>query len=393
MSRLAKLIRKKKRLVVGIMSGTSVDSLDAVLVEISGTGTSTRFRQRAFVSHAYPKGYREFVLKNSLPGSGTVDVLTSLNFLIAHYIADAVKAVARKGRVALADIDLIGSHGQTVQHIPVPREMYGRRIASTLQLGDPSVIAKLTGIVTVGNFRPADMALGGEGAPLIPYYDYVAFRSPVKNRLLLNIGGIANITSLPAGCAVKDVLAFDTGPGNMVIDALAMELFGLPCDRGGRIASRGKIHTDLISDLLRHPYLRRTPPKSTGRELFGRHFVDAVLAKARGVRKEDLIATLSEFTPLTVYQQYTRFLRRRLPKIDELVVSGGGTKNAYLMEALRRYFQPAKILTSDSLGVSSDAKEALCFAILANETISGTASNIPSVTGASAPTILGTISQ
>jgi anhydro-N-acetylmuramic acid kinase len=390
MTTFSHLISKKKRLVVGLMSGTSVDCIDAALLSITGSGTSTKFKQLAFVSHPYPKGFREYVLKNSLPGTGSVDTISTLNILIAQFFVDAVKAVAHKARIPLTKIDVIGSHGQTVHHLPTAQRLFGKSVRSTLQIGDPSTIAKLTGIVTVGDFRTGDMALGGQGAPLVPYFDFLAFRSAKKSRALLNIGGIANITLLRKNCLVRDVLAFDTGPGNMIIDALIKKLYRKEFDENGAVASTGRILTDVIRFMLAHPYLKQAPPKSTGREMFGKMFVDEILRRTHGARKQDIIATITEFTPLTIYQQYTQFLRRRC-RLNELIVSGGGAHNGYIMDALRRYFAPAQIMTSDELGISSDSKEAVCFAILANETISGNPSNVPGVTGASTPAILGKI--
>ena len=390
MSSLARIVAKKSRLVVGLMSGTSVDCIDAALISITGSGTSMKFKQLAFVSYPYPIGFREYVLKNSLPGTGSVDTISTLNILIAQFFVDAVKAVARKARIPLTTIDLVGSHGQTVHHLPTAQQLFGKSVRSTLQIGDPSTIAKLTGIVTVGDFRTGDMALGGQGAPLVPYFDFLAFRSAKRSRALLNIGGIANITLLPKNCSVRDVLAFDTGPGNMIIDALMKRLYGKEFDPNGVSASSGRILTDVIRFMLAHPYLKQAPPKSTGREVFGKMFVDEILRRTRGARKQDVIATVTEFTPLTIYQQYAQFLRKRC-RPDELIVSGGGAHNGYIMDALRRYFASAKIMTSDELGISSDSKEAVCFAILANETISGNPSNVPGVTGARTPAILGKI--
>lgn len=387
---LTALIKKKNKLVVGLMSGTSVDSIDAVLVKISGTGTSTQFRQLAFLSHSFPKEFGELVLKNSRPGSGTVETISTLNILLAQFFADAVKAVARKASVPLSEIDLIGSHGQTVHHLPSPQKIFGKSVRSTLQLGDPSTIAKLTGIVTVGDFRTADMALGGEGAPLVPYFDFLAFRSKTKNRALLNIGGIANITVLPKNCSVRDVRAFDTGPGNMLVDALMKKLYKKDFDHNGTIALSGEILPELITAMFHDPYFALRPPKSTGREAFGERFIEKILKHSRGARKQDIIATVTEFTSLSIYQQYVRFLQRKFP-VDELIISGGGAHNLFMVEALKRYFAPAHVITSDALGISSDAKEAICFALLANETIAGNPSNIPRVTGASHPTVLGKI--
>jgi anhydro-N-acetylmuramic acid kinase len=387
---LNSLYKKRTKLVVGLMSGTSADSIDAVLVSVTGSGIGTKFKQIEFISVSYPKGYSEYLLSNSLPGFGSVDTISTLNILAAEFFADAVKKLAHKARVPLSSIDLIGSHGQTVHHMPEVRKVFGKKTRSTLQIGDPATIAKLTGIVTVGDFRTGDMALGGEGAPLVPYFDYIAFRSKTKNRILLNIGGIANITWLKKNCSLADVAAFDTGPGNMIVDALMKRLYHTQFDKGGRIALRGEILLDIIVDLLRHPYFKRRPPKSTGRELFGKIYVENILRNCSGARHEDVVATLTEFTPLTVFQQFTRFVGPS-SKVDELIVSGGGSHNVAMMDALQRYFAPASVLMSRDAGVSADAKEAICFALLANETISGNPSNVPRVTGASRPAILGKI--
>ena len=393
-SRIESIAGKKERLIVGLMSGTSVDSIDAVLVRVTGTGISASFEQLAFHSHPYPKGYKEYVLKNSLAGSGTVDSISSLNILSAHFFADAVHALAKKARVPLSSIDLIGSHGQTVHHLPDERILFGKKICSTLQIGDPSTIAKLTGIVTVGNFRTGDMALGGQGAPLVPYFDYCAFRSSSKNRLLLNIGGIANVTLLKKNCAIKDVTAFDTGPGNMLIDELMQRFYKKPFDRNGATAKKGVIDPPLLKRLLSDPYFKWNLPKSTGRERFGDAFIQIILNDYGRLRKQDIIATVTEFTALSIYDQYIRFLRKRLKDdiLHELIISGGGSRNTVLVDSLRRSFHGTAVLMSDDLGVPSASKEALCFALLANETVCGLPSNVPSVTGASTQTILGSIS-
>lgn len=393
MNKLAGLRNKKKTLVVGLMSGTSADAMDAVLAEISGSGTAIQIRQIAFSSLPYPRGYKAFLLGNSLPGSGTVDAISQLNILVAHFSADAVKSVARKARVPLSKIDLIGSHGQTLHHIPDGRILYGKKIRSTLQIGDPSTLATLTGIPVVANFRTADMALGGQGAPLVPYFDFVMFRSSRYHRAILNIGGIANITLLRRNCSLQSVVAFDTGPGNMVIDALMKKFYRREFDDRGATAKRGAIEPSLIKLIMRHPYFSQSPPKSTGREMFGSMFVDNILRHSRGIPKENIIATVTECTALTVFQQYSAFLSKKLRGAlpDELIVSGGGTRNTLLMNTLRKYFFPAKIIDSSALGVSGEAKEALCFALLAYQTIREEPSNIPSVTGAERQTILGEI--
>jgi anhydro-N-acetylmuramic acid kinase len=389
-TRLANLQKKRTKLVVGLMSGTSADGIDAALVRITGNGTSTRIKQIAFETYRYPPGFRTLILKNSLPGTGSVDLLCELNVLIAHFFADAVKKISRKAGVAIADIDLIGSHGQTVHHLPTERRVFGKTVRSTLQIGDPSTIASLTGVVTVGDFRTADMALGGQGAPLVPYFDYLMFRSRTKNRILLNLGGIANITCLPKHCTIDDVVAFDTGPANMVIDSLMMKLYGKKFDHEGRIATKGKVLPELLKSLMSHPYFRRPPPKSTGREMFGSMILPRILSYSRKSRREDLIATVTQWTALSVFDQYRRLVPKEM-KVDELLVSGGGVHNRAILGALQQYFGSASVRRIESVGFPSDAKEAVCFAVLANETICENTSNVPRVTGATKAAVLGKI--
>jgi anhydro-N-acetylmuramic acid kinase len=267
--------------------------------------------------------------------------------------------------------------------------MFGYRVKSTLQIGDPGVIAKLTGIPTVGNFRIGDVALGGEGAPLVPYFDYLIFGSDEINRLVLNIGGIANFTVLKRNCDVEEVIAFDTGPGNMVVDALVKIFFRKDYDEDGKIAQSGTVSQELLSKMSQHPFIAKKPPKSTGREEFGSAFVEKILKWSEEISLDpkDIIATVSEFTAYAVYKNYEFFIKPNV-KIDEIIVSGGGAKNKFMVSALERYFKvPVKL--SDEFGISSDAKEAICFAVLANETISGNPANIKSVTGAVKRTILG----
>jgi anhydro-N-acetylmuramic acid kinase len=378
------------KLVVGLMSGTSLDGIDAVLLRIEGSGPRTRFRQLGFLEHPFPRGLRQLLLRNSVPDTSRVDEIARLNFLLAHLYADAVGALARKARVRLRDIALIGSHGQTIHHLPRPARIAGRSVTATFQIGDPSVLATLTGITTVGDFRVADLAAGGQGAPLVPYFDWLVFRSRTLNRLVLNIGGIANITVLPHGCTPEQVTAFDTGPGNMVVDTLMHEFYGKPYDVQGRIAARGSVSLALFDRLVQHPYLKHRPPKSTGREEFGGQFVEEFLEHARGYDREDVIATASQFTAFAVYDAYTRFVSRRMV-LDELVVSGGGARNRFFLDELQRYFAPSRVRRADEFGVDADAKEAICFAILANETMAGNRANLPRVTGARRRVRLGKI--
>jgi anhydro-N-acetylmuramic acid kinase len=376
--------------VIGLISGTSADGIDAALVRISGSGTTTRLTQLAFGTYPYPNGFRELLLNNSLPGTGSVDLICELNILVAHFFADAAKKIARKAGIPISSIHLIGSHGQTIHHIPHLKRTFGTLVHSTLQIGDPSTIAQLTGVPTIGDFRTADMAAGGQGAPLVPYFDFLMFRSSKRSRLLLNIGGIANITALPRNCSVDDVIAFDTGPGNMIVDALMQRWFGKQFDRGGRVALGGELIPTLLLTLAAHPYFRQRPPKSTGRELFGASFLPKFRKLERTHARSDLIATATELTPFAVFDQYNRFIAPVM-RPDEVLISGGGAHNRAMMEALRDYFRPVPVRQMESIGLSSDAKEAICFAVLANETIHENPSNVPPVTGARRPVVLGKI--
>lgn len=389
---VARMKRKAPKLVVGLMSGTSLDGIDAALLRVWGEGTATRFEQLAYLEQPFPPMVRSMLLRNSHPESSRVDELTRLNMMLAHLYADAVRAVARKAGVPMRRIDLIGSHGQTVHHLPRAVRIAGKEIRATLQIGDPSALATLTGIPTVGNFRTADMAAGGQGAPLVPYFDWLVFSSESLNRILLNIGGIANITALPAGCDANGVLAFDTGPGNMVVDGLMKHFYGRRYDRDGRVASRGTVIPDLLAWLSKHPYLRMNPPKSTGRELFGREFVGSILRKTRGKPPADIIHTAALFTPLAVYDAYTRFVKKRM-HVNEIIVSGGGARNRFFLESLRELFGGVRVETAGEEGMNADAKEAICFAVLANETLAGRPANMPRVTGASRPVVLGCIND
>lgn len=380
----------KWKYVAGLMSGTSLDGTDAVLMQIRGVGISTRFKLVCHTAQRFPSELKELLLKNSIPETSRIDDIARLNFLLAQLYADALRSVARKAGISLSQISLIGSHGQTIHHLPKPQKMFGRWIRATLQIGDPSVLAALTGITTVGDFRVADMAVGGEGAPLVPYFDWLVFRLKTKNRILLNIGGIANMTMLPRNCSLDEVIAFDTGPGNMIIDALMQRLYRKQYDRNGNVASSGMISLDLLHWMNRHPFLKRKPPKSTGREEFGDVFVDELLKRAKHYNRDDVIGTATVFTAFSIFESYRIFVRHKM-RVDEMIVSGGGVKNVALMSALRYYFPNSAVKSSDELGVPSEAKEAMCFAILANETMAGNPTNLPSVTGARRNAILGKI--
>lgn len=394
MTPIQRLLEQDERLVAGLMSGTSLDGIDVVIARLIGHGRELKIEQVAFVTSTYSKEIRQWVLRNSIEETSSVLELSQLNVRLAFEYASAIRQALDIAKVRMEDLALIGSHGQTVHHVPVPVRCAGQPITSTFQIGDPSVLATITGVPVVGDFRLADMALGGQGAPLVPYFDWVYFAADGETRGLLNIGGISNITVLPGTATSDDVFAFDTGPGNMLIDTLSQRFYGLPFDPQGVNAGKGVVHDDLLAGLLLDPYLIQEPPKSTGREYFGELFIRnmELMAADKGLvlSAEDWMATATTFTAYSIYQAYARFIRPHTT-LDVLIVSGGGKHNEFLMERLSRSFAPIPVRTVDDYGLDSDAKEALCFAVLAHETINGIPTNIPKATGASRPTVLGKI--
>ena len=352
----------------------------------------TKIKQIGFITYPFPTKIKELILRNAEYKGGNVTDICKLNFIIARVYVSAIKSLCKKLKFPLTKIDLIGSHGQTIHHLPKKEKLSGYSTSSTLQIGDPSVIAKLTGILTVGDFRVGDIALGGEGAPLVPYFDYIIFHSSKKNRALLNIGGISNISVLNKNSTVDDVFAFDTGPGNMLIDYLTKKFFAKDYDKDGRIAKRGKLNLELFNFLKQNDsFIERKPPKSTGREYYGKDFLSSLVKKFKRIPHEDMIRTVTKFTAYGVFRSYEKFIKRET-SIEELIISGGGARNPILVQDLKNYFGASvEVKNIESLGMSSDAKEAICFAVLANETISGNEANIPRVTGASKKTILGKI--
>ena len=278
MQTLLKVYEKNERLVLGLMSGTSLDGIDIALVKIKGNGTNTQLELIAYKEYPFPEGFKEFVLANSLTNNSNVTDICKINFLVPRIYADAIDKFCIEFNINKTDIDLIGSHGQTIHHLPKKEFMFGFSTASTLQVGDPSVLAKLTGILTVGDFRPADIALGGEGAPLVPYFDYIMFSSNTFNRALLNIGGISNFTILKTNCTSNDIFAFDTGPGNMLIDYLMKSNFNVPYDKDGEKAQKGNLVKRLLDELeINDNYLNRVPPKSTGREYYNEDYLKPII--------------------------------------------------------------------------------------------------------------------
>ncbi len=391
MKKLIELSNKEEKYVVGLMAGTSLDGVDAALVQIKNNWIDTRINLIGFLEFPFPKGLKPLILRNSVKETSNVEDISQLNFLIPKIYCDAIKMLCNQINFDINKIDLIGTHGQTIHHLPNSTEYFGYQVSSTLQIGDPSVLAKLMGKITVGDFRPSDVALGGQGAPLVPYFDFLLFHSTEKNRGLLNIGGISNITILNKETGQNNVLAFDTGPGNMMIDILMKRFYEKEFDENGSIASSGKLNEDLLIALItKDNFIESEPPKSTGREYYGMEFLLPFFEEFKSIPNEDWLHTVTKFTAYSVFRNYEKFIEKET-KLDELFISGGGAKNKFLYESLAQYFENIEVKVIDEIGVSSDAKEAICFAVLANETISGNPSNIPRTTGASKPTILGKI--
>ncbi len=389
------------------MSGTSTDGISACLVEITGDYLDTQVKLVAYETYPYEKSLRETLLSltrtTQAPTQASVEEVARLNIILGKIFADAARNVAVLANVPLREIDLIGSHGHTVIHRPRPcrdgnDESKENNPSFTLQIGEPSVIAQETGITTIADFRMRDVAAGGSGAPLVPYVDYLLFRDVKLSRAIQNIGGIANVTFLPGGCSINndndDIIAFDTGPGNMVMDRITHTITHGECDYddGGRLAQKGRVDDALMSRLMDHPYLSRTPPKSTGREDFGVSFSDDLYKEARSASCDDhsILATVTAFTAKSIAESYRRFI---MPghDISEVILCGGGSKNLTLVRFLRDFLGKIPVRAMEDFGIPSQAKEPLSFAVLANETLCGNPANVPGATGARQRVVLGKV--
>jgi anhydro-N-acetylmuramic acid kinase len=371
--------------VAGIMSGTSLDGIDVAIVDIVGR----KIRPVAFHSALYPEAVRKAILGVSNTTVTTAEI-ARLHVRLGQLYARAVQQTCRRHRVPLRSIELVGCHGQTIYHQGEARPFLGQPVAATLQIGEAGVIAEALGVPVVSDFRMRDMAAGGKGAPLVPYVDYLLFRHAKRGRVALNIGGIANITAIPPGAGPGDVMAFDTGPGNMVIDALVVELTGgrERLDDAGQIAARSRVDRALMDRILADRYYRERPPKTAGREQYGAEFIARL--KQTGLPLTDLIATATALTPAAIAAGIERFVRPRM-RVDEIIAAGGGVRNKTLMAYLQAFLPDVQVRWTDEFGISADAKEAIAFAVLAYETYRGRASSLPSATGAKHAVILGKI--
>jgi anhydro-N-acetylmuramic acid kinase len=380
-------LRKRRRRIVGLMSGTSADGVDAALVDIESLDRAQpalSWELLDFITVPYSDALRTEILAVQEHAERAVERLTRLHFTLGERFADAVERLVREAGVPLESVDVVGSHGQTVCHLS----------GATLQVGEPAVMAERLGLPVISNFRSRDMAAGGTGAPLVPLIDHLLFADPERSRLALNVGGIANFSALRRGAAASDVIALDTGPGNMVIDALVGLLTdgAKHMDAGGGMARKGTPHEGIVGEALEAPWFRKAPPRAAGREEFGLDYAKAFLERCRRERLSDaaMLATATRLTARAVHDAYERFVQGGFT-IDEVIVSGGGAHNVALLEQLSGLFAGKQVVSSDYYGLDVDAKEAVAFALLAYRTLDGEAGNLPNVTGAAHPVLLGSI--
>jgi anhydro-N-acetylmuramic acid kinase len=385
-----KIKEKASKKIIGLMSGTSVDGVTLAITDISGTGSNIQIKVQHYKTYSYFEELREKIFQAFSLQKSNTKLVCELNFLLGSYFANCIELFLREFNVKSSEVDLIGSHGQTVWHQPEAGLFHDLCRRSTLQIGEPAVIAMKTGIPVVADFRKADIAAGGHGAPLTPYLDFVLHRSNTVNRVLQNIGGIANLTYLPVNARQEEVLAFDTGPGNMIIDSVIVHLSNgdKKYDHNGVNASRGEVNQELLRKLLRHPYYTRKPPKTTGREVFGQQYTEEILKVAEKTQmdSDDIVATVTELTALTICNSY-----EFLGPVDEVYLSGGGSRNPHLVSRIEENLDGVKVMDYGILGFSSEAKEAVLMALLANEHIMNTPSNIPAATGATQKVRLGVL--
>jgi anhydro-N-acetylmuramic acid kinase len=393
MNTLQPLASKEKKLVMGLMSGTCCDGVDASLVTIEGKGLGTKVVELGFVSIPYEKAFRKRLLELAKGDEGGSRELCLVNFRLGQLFVQAAKAVCKKAGVTSKEVDLIGSHGHTLYHIPESQDYFGKSFTATLQLGEASLLRESFNCPVVSDFRVRDMAAGGQGAPLVPYTEYLLYGSASETVALQNIGGIGNLTVIPRKARPEQILAFDTGPGNMVIDELVFRYShgNETYDNNGDWGRKGQVSKDLVKWMLDNDdYLNRFPPKTTGRERYGRPFVDLVEQKGDSLSLSpfDVIASATYYTAFCISYSLDHFCP---VKIDRLIVGGGGIHNSFLMEALGGLLEDIKLNTQEDLGFNSDSKEAVAFALLANETVAGRENTLIGATGASHTVVMGKI--
>jgi anhydro-N-acetylmuramic acid kinase len=393
MTKFRDLINRNEFLAVGLMSGTSMDGVDAALVRMGAGADESRVSLVAFESQPYPAELRSSLMEIAFGDQCTAEDIASLHTAVAVSFSSAFFEVCRKAKIKAAAVDFIGSHGQTVAHVP-PSPDQVQPVSGTLQLGPPGMIAALSGVTTVGDFRSGDLALGGQGAPLAPFADFLLRRSKSESRIILNIGGIANITYLPKNCGIDEVIAFDTGPGNMILDELYRVLYPTQgsFDRSGSRAASGLASESLVSAFLEYEFFARRPPKSAGHHEFGARFAWEFLARAQaaGLKNPDVLASATLLTTRSIARAIKQFVEPA-GGVDKIFVSGGGSKNEFILSHLKSDLAPTAVAPIDELGIPADAKEAVDFAVLARETVLARPNVIARATGASKPLILGSI--
>lgn len=374
--------------VIGLMSGTSLDGIDVALVDIQGKGYDSQVKLLDFMTLPFAQSVRDEIVDSLSLDRSNVQLICSLNFKLGELFADAVEAICRRNQLDFTSVSVIGSHGQTIYHQP---QSNGQYVASTLQIGEPAIIAYRTNTTVISNFRTMDMAAGGQGAPLVPYTELIMYRDQEKSRLLQNIGGIGNVTVIPKAAQLHDVYAFDTGPGNMIIDEICRVCFGTAYDKDGAWAAKGVVNEALLEQCMNIDYMQLAPPKSTGRELFGKQFVERIIRENTHLSPYDLLATMTMFTASSIVYHYKKFIFPTL-QVDEVIIGGGGSYNKTLLSMLQQQLgNTCKVITQEDVGLSSEAKEAVAFALLAHETLHRLPSNVPTATGAREPVILGNV--
>lgn len=376
-------------IVAGVMSGTSADGIDVALVRLTGESRNLKYQLLLHQHTPYSKPVRAAVLRAMNAQRISVAELSRLNFLLGELYAEAVQRAQKAAGITL---DLIGCHGQTIYHQAEPSTYLGRKISSTWQTGEAAVLAAQTGVPVVSDFRPADMAAGGKGAPLVPFLDYALFRDRRIGRIVQNLGGIGNLTAIPAGARPEDVLAFDTGPANMLIDQLMQMRLGKSYDRNGAVAAKGKVLQAVLEESLRLPFFRKQPPKTAGREEFGREFANKFLRRCGRASTPDVIATATALTVESITRAISRFVLPR-GRFSQYIISGGGSQNKTLMKLLRESLEPfgLEVKVTDDFGLPSQAKESVAFAVLACESWHRRSGNIPAATGAKRAVVLGKV--
>lgn len=385
--------------LVGLMSGTSVDGIDAAVVKLSPSAEreqGVEIELLAFENTPFPARVRNLIFELFDPANATIDKVGAMNMWLGELYAQATLSIIGKSGLSPSQIFAVGSHGQTIYHAPEENVMDGYNLHCTVQIGDGAVIANRTGIPCVSDFRVADMAMGGQGAPLVPFTEYLLFNNPVKTLLMQNIGGIGNVTVLPANASPEQIFAFDTGPGNMIIDGLVSQLYApMTMDAGGEIGASGQVIDELLEWMQHDEYYSMPLPKSTGRERFGQQYVAQIikLMKANNWKAEDVVATATYLTAWSIVDGYERYIAPK-HQAQQLLIGGGGSYNKTLLRDLQQLFasHQVQVLTQEDIGGNSDAKEAIAFALLAYYTMKRLPNNIPQVTGASRPVVMGKIS-